>query len=92
MYSGRYRKLTLAIVGLVAVALAACGGSSSKSTADPPGSTPAATGVAALPDNPATGEPIKIGFINNEGGAAFSAPEVTTGSKDAVDYLNDRLG
>jgi branched-chain amino acid transport system substrate-binding protein len=39
----------------------------------------------------ATGEPITIGFINNEGGA-FSVPELRIGSEVAESYINDTLG
>ncbi|HEX4904494.1 MAG TPA: ABC transporter substrate-binding protein [Acidimicrobiales bacterium] len=41
--------------------------------------------------NVATGEPIKIGFINNEGGA-FSVPELRVGNEVAEEYINNQLG
>src|SRR5215207_4828105 len=39
----------------------------------------------------ATGEPIKLGFVNSEGGA-FSVPELRVGNEVAEDYINDHLG
>jgi Periplasmic binding protein len=39
----------------------------------------------------ATGEPIKVGFVNSEGGA-FSVPELRVGNEVAEDYINDHLG
>src|SRR5688572_24449556 len=39
----------------------------------------------------ATGEPIVIGFMNNEGGA-FSVPELRVGSEVAEEHINSQLG
>jgi branched-chain amino acid transport system substrate-binding protein len=39
----------------------------------------------------ATGEPIKIGFVNSEGGA-FSVPELRVGNEVAEGYINQQLG
>src|SRR5213075_299135 len=39
----------------------------------------------------ATGQPITIGFMNNEGGA-FSVPELRVGSEVAEKYINTQLG
>jgi branched-chain amino acid transport system substrate-binding protein len=39
----------------------------------------------------ATGEPIKIGFVNSEGGA-FSVPELRVGNEVAEGYINEQLG
>ncbi|MDL9936578.1 ABC transporter substrate-binding protein [Gordonia sp. ABSL1-1] len=44
-----------------------------------------------LPNNPATGEPIKIGFISAEGGAV-DVPSVREGGEAAVQYLNNNAG
>jgi len=90
MRSRHTRTWTTALVGLVAVAAAAC--SSSSSSSPPTTAAPASSTVSTLPDNVATGEPIKIGFLNDEGGAAFSVPELTVGSKIAVEYVNQKLG
>lgn len=51
----------------------------------------ALTGCGSEPDNAASGEAIKIGFINNEHGA-FAAPEMKVGSEVAVEYLNKNGG
>ncbi|GLZ33720.1 ABC transporter substrate-binding protein [Lentzea sp. NBRC 105346] len=50
-----------------------------------------AGGCAAEASNAASGEPIKIGFVNNEQGA-FAAPQLKTGSEVAVQYLNRNGG
>jgi branched-chain amino acid transport system substrate-binding protein len=39
----------------------------------------------------ATGAPIRIGFVNSEGGA-FSVPELRVGNEVAETYINDQLG
>lgn len=82
------------LITLVAIAVlgAACSSgsdddSSSATTAAETEQTTETTaaGVAA------TGEPIVIGFMNNEGGA-FSVPELRVGNEVATDYVNDHLG
>jgi branched-chain amino acid transport system substrate-binding protein len=77
----------------IALAMLAAACSDSKdgdpdTAASSPESTTAATTLA---DNAATGEPITIGFINNEGGA-FSVPELRVGSEVAEAYINEQLG
>ncbi|EME22072.1 ABC transporter substrate-binding protein [Rhodococcus triatomae] len=47
--------------------------------------------TSALPSNPATGDPVKIGFITPEGGAV-SLPMVREGGEAAVEYLNNNGG
>lgn len=76
------------VIGAVAVALAALavatacsGGSTGKSSS--PGT--AATGSKA------TGQPLRFGFVNMEGGAV-SLPEVRVGAEVGVDYVNGKLG
>jgi branched-chain amino acid transport system substrate-binding protein len=39
----------------------------------------------------ASGEPIRIGFVNSEGGA-FSVPELRVGNEVAESYINEQLG
>jgi branched-chain amino acid transport system substrate-binding protein len=48
-------------------------------------------GGTSITARKATGEPIKIGFVNNEGGA-FSVPELRIGSEVATGYVNNTLG
>lgn len=98
MRSRNARRWTVAVAGLAVVIAAACsdsGTSSSPTTAAGAAPTTGGTEPAAvsttIPDDVATGEPIKIGFLNNEGGAAFSVPELTVGSEVALDYLNQKL-
>ncbi|HET6665625.1 MAG TPA: ABC transporter substrate-binding protein [Acidimicrobiales bacterium] len=70
------------------LALVACGGDD-----DP---APGATGSGdvdepASDQAPLTGDPVRIGFINSEGGA-FSVPELRVGSEVAEDLVNTQLG
>ena len=88
----RTRSITLLATSLAVVVLgAACSSgsdddpSSSPTTAAEETTETTAAGIAA------TGEPIVIGFMNNEGGA-FSVPELRIGNEVATDYLNEQLG
>lgn len=46
----------------------------------------------ALPEGTAaTGDPVRIGFVNLEGGAAISLTELRIGAEAAVAYANDHL-
>ncbi|WP_168707254.1 ABC transporter substrate-binding protein [Gordonia paraffinivorans] len=81
-----------AIAGLSAVAmfgtlgLTACG---SDDSSDSSGSTASTT---SLPSDAAQGEPVKIGFLSPEGGAAVSIPEYREGAEAAVKYVNENAG
>jgi branched-chain amino acid transport system substrate-binding protein len=86
------RSLASALAVLLLAAACSSGsddGSSSPTTAadvEAEGTTETTTaGIAA------TGEPIVIGFMNNEGGA-FSVPELRVGNEVATDYVNEQLG
>ncbi|MFW0795464.1 ABC transporter substrate-binding protein [Gordonia sp. CPCC 205515] len=61
--------------------------SSSSGTAEATGGASA----AALPSNPATGDPIKVGYITPEGGA-ITLPMVREAGQAAADYLNNNGG
>src|SRR3954470_24264033 len=63
--------------------------SSTKSTSDAKGSN--ADTVTTVAGTKATGDPIAIGFINNEGGA-FSVPELRVGNEVGASYVNNPLG
>jgi branched-chain amino acid transport system substrate-binding protein len=71
------RLAAVATAGLLA--LTACGEKSTPSSAGSPAS------------NKATGSPILVGFINDDQGPA-PFPEVTTGAKAAVSYVNSQGG
>lgn len=58
---------------------------SSDSAGNPAGKT------TELPSNPATGDPIKIGFIASEGGAV-QLPMLRTSGEAAARYLNENGG
>ncbi|MFT4124705.1 MAG: ABC transporter substrate-binding protein [Gordonia sp. (in: high G+C Gram-positive bacteria)] len=80
--------LVTAAALVTTTALAACSGTSSDSTSAAVTSQPAASFTA----HPATGTPISIGLINNEGGQAISQPENRETAEAAAKYANDHLG
>lgn len=59
--------------------------------AEQPVDPTAVAGAPIVQAQKATGKPITIGFLNNEGGA-FSVPELRIGNEVATDYLNNTLG
>lgn len=93
-------RLSLAVAAVAGLALAGCAGLNGSSS-DPDGSTGDLTpeqyevaldyvgGEAGRADDSL--EPVKIGFINVEGGTA-SFPEVTVGTKAAAEFVNEYLG
>lgn len=70
----------LALAASLVLGAAACGGDD-----DGAQSAPAAA-------NKATGEPIRIGFINQDQAASGSFPDLRTGASAAAEYLNNQLG
>ncbi|MGY5309318.1 ABC transporter substrate-binding protein [Nocardia gipuzkoensis] len=52
----------------------------------------AGASTTALPDKPATGTPVRIGFVSTEGGAVVSLPQMRAGAEAAVAYLNKNAG
>ncbi|WP_261568345.1 ABC transporter substrate-binding protein [Frankia gtarii] len=88
--AGSARTLTAGLLaaGIALSALAACGSGSADTT------TPArGGGTARLPaGTAATGEPVRIGFVSNEGGSAVSQVDVRFGAEAATKYANDHLG
>jgi branched-chain amino acid transport system substrate-binding protein len=88
--------LTMVVLAVAAL-LAACSSSSSstKSSSSTAGSSTtlaaAAAGVCTTP-NPATGSPVTIGMINDEGSAVTNQIAARQAAIAAVDYANDCLG
>ena len=81
------RMIGVAIVATLGIT-AACsddGTTTSESSSDVGDTTATSAGTKA------TGEPIKVGFVNSEGGA-FSVPELRVGNEVAETYINDQLG
>ncbi|MGW0582978.1 ABC transporter substrate-binding protein, partial [Streptomyces sp. NPDC002920] len=73
-----------------AVLLAGCGDGGGAVTSD---STAIPTALAsAFPGSKATGTPVRIGLITNEGGASTSQPENREAADAARKYANDNLG
>ena len=70
--------------------LAACADDSSPSSEGSGGDAGPAVD-RELPTDEAAGEPIKLGFVNSEGGA-FSVPELRVGNEVAEDYVNRNAG
>lgn len=69
----------------------ASGSASGSASASPAGSTSAAL-APFLPGKKATGTPVKIGLINNEGSSAVAEPATGDAAVAAADYANDELG
>lgn len=85
------RRRTVAGFGVAAlsIALAASGCAGSDESNN---SAVAGASTTALPDEPATGTPVRIGFVSTEGGAVVSLPEMREGAEAAVEYLNKNAG
>jgi branched-chain amino acid transport system substrate-binding protein len=70
----------VAALAAVALLIPACG--SAEGDFDGPGTA----------RNEATGEPIKIGYVNQEGAATGSFPGLRNGTEAAIEYVNRDLG
>ena len=96
--SHRRRYAAVIALALVLVSATACADSSKSSKADDNLSTVSSS--QAVADAPAgtfagkkaTGTAVKVGLINNEGGAAISQPEGRIAATAAVTYANANLG
>lgn len=85
----RAGRVAVGVVGL-ALALTACGGSSSKTST---GASKAPSSNPALgPDKKATGEPVKLGFVNDGVSAAIDTSDEGKAAEAVVKYANDHLG
>ncbi|MEV6483987.1 ABC transporter substrate-binding protein [Streptomyces sp. NPDC051576] len=71
--------------------LAGCGGSAGGATTSDSTKIPAAL-ASAFPGKKATGAPVTIGLITNEGGSAISQPENREAAEAARKYVNANLG
>jgi branched-chain amino acid transport system substrate-binding protein len=93
------------VLSVIAGSLSACGGGGSSqgetSSGSAAGSTTsggtsdaAAAGVpqSAVPGEKASGTPLKVGFIFDEGGTAISQPEGREAAEAVVAYANEQLG
>lgn len=84
-------RLVAASVAIVTVtALSACGSDDGDSDSTPSPSVTAPEG--AYPGEAASGDPVKIGLINNEGGQAISSPQNREAAEAVVAYANENLG
>ncbi|WP_280438150.1 ABC transporter substrate-binding protein [Nocardia carnea] len=85
------RRRAVAGIGVAAlsIALAASGCAGSEESKN---SAVAGASTTALPDEPATGTPVRIGFVSTEGGAVVSLPEMREGAEAAVEYVNKNAG
>ncbi|MDX6654847.1 MAG: branched-chain amino acid transport system substrate-binding protein [Solirubrobacterales bacterium] len=96
---GNVRVRLVAAAGVllfVTMALGACGGggsSSSGSTGE--SSSDSSTSAENLPpgalQEEATGSPVKVGLIVDEGGQQISQPEAREAAEAAIDYSNEQL-
>lgn len=82
--------LVTSTVVVALTALTAC--SSDDSGSDDTATSSAEAPSDAFPGKAATGDPVKIGFISAEGGAAISQPEVREAGEAVTKYANENLG
>ncbi|MGA4792015.1 ABC transporter substrate-binding protein [Nocardia sp. AB354] len=81
------------LAGFSALALIGALGASACSSDDTSNNSAiAGASTTSLPDNPASGTPVKIGFVSTEGGAVVSIPEMRQGAEAAVQYVNKNAG
>lgn len=86
------RAAQMAAVAVAVVALTATACSSDDDGGDSGASASVVAPEGSFPGEAATGEPVKIGLINNEGGQAISMPENRESAQAVVDYANENLG
>lgn len=92
------RRLSVAVAVTASILLVASACTSKDASTDAGGSDASVTSdyaealkfVGGTSTKP-TGEPVKIGWINNEGGQA-TVPEATVGMRAAVKVINEKLG
>lgn len=89
-FSSPRSRASVALVS-TAVLLAGCGGSGGSSTTAASTEIPAAL-ASSFPGTKASGAPVKIGLITNEGGSAISQPETRESAQAAMKYANADLG
>ncbi|MGI5459185.1 ABC transporter substrate-binding protein [Streptomyces sp. CA-249302] len=90
VFSSPRSRASAALVS-TAVLLAGCSDGGGGSTTASSTEIPAAL-ARAFPGTKATGTPVKIGLITNEGGAATSQPENREAAEAARQYANANLG
>lgn len=88
---GLRSRRTAAAIGVLALctALAATGCASSEESNN---SAVAGAPTTSLPEDAATGAPVRIGFVSTEGGPAVSLPEMREGAEAAAEYVNKNGG
>src|ERR1700719_4714885 len=81
--------ITVAALACLAAGAAGCG---SAAAGPSHGASNEAPKLAALPSGQrATGAPLKVGYINLQGGPTISSPNFTVGAELAAGYVNDYL-
>ncbi|GAC70330.1 hypothetical protein GS4_34_00160 [Gordonia soli NBRC 108243] len=80
--------LAITAAAVLFTTTAACSSDDSSSG----GESSAALPSDAFPGTAATGAPVRIGLINNEGGQAISQPENREAAEAATKYANENLG
>src|ERR1700730_8999647 len=85
-----FRK-TISVAALACLAAGAAGCGSAAAGPSNGASNEAPKPAALPPGQRATGAPLKVGYINVQGGPTISAPEFTEGAELAVGYVNGYL-
>ncbi|MGW0002709.1 ABC transporter substrate-binding protein [Nocardia grenadensis] len=84
------RRRVVAGIGVAALSIALMAGCAGSEESNNSAVTGAST--TELPDEPAGGTPVRIGFVSTEGGAVVSLPEMREGAEAAVEYVNKNAG
>jgi len=86
------QRRAVAVIGVAAlctaIAVTGCAGGDESND----NSAVAGAPTTSLPDDPATGAPLRIGFVSTEGGAVVSLPAMREGAQAAVEYINKNAG
>lgn len=79
---------------ILSLVLSACGGSSGSETSGESSSRSSSSAnlpAGALPEEEASGSPVEVGLIVDEGGPDISQPEAREAAEAAVKYANEQL-
>src|ERR1700756_623684 len=89
-----WRRLVMPLAALLALAACSSPASSSSTSATTPATAKANTALLTPAGGKvaATGTPVRVGLINDEGGTASSWPEIRIGAQAAIEYANQYLG
>lgn len=91
MARSKSARAAIATLGASCLALGLLTGCASDDSSSTPDTGSTNVPSDAFPGRAASGEPVKIGLINNEGGAAISQPENREAAEAATKYVNENF-